>query len=128
MNRDDWPASLLRHLWESLLETEPGRRLSPQHEARWLNLTGFALRPGYGLAVDDWRVAETWKLLHGKLIHVTPACRAEWYILWRRIVGGMTVGQQQPLAAPLMGALSGQWIACRRAAKGRAGDFRQQPT
>ena len=27
------------------------------------------LRPGYGLAVDDWRVAETWKTVQGKLAH-----------------------------------------------------------
>jgi hypothetical protein len=125
MNRDDWPTSLLRQLWESLVEVEPGRRRSPQHEARWLNLTGFALRPGYGLAVDDWRVAETWKLLHGKLAHATPACRAEWSILWRRITGGLTSGQQQALAAPLIGIVKQGLRAA--SGKGKAGDFGSSP-
>ena len=42
----DWPMSLLRRIWEALLEFEAGRRKSAEHEARWLNLLGFALRPG----------------------------------------------------------------------------------
>jgi molecular chaperone DnaK (HSP70) len=121
MNRDEWPTSLLRQLWEALIEAEPGRRLSPQHEGRWLNLTGFALRPGYGLAVDDWRVAETWKLLHGKPAFTTPACRAESFILWRRTAGGLTSGQQQALATPLIGAVR-QGLR-QSAGKGKGSDF-----
>jgi hypothetical protein len=105
LSRLDWPTSLLRPLWEVLIEGEPGRRLSPAHEARWLNLVGFTLRPGYGLAVDDWRVAETWKLLHGKLAHPAAQCRVEWWILWRRIAGGLTAGQQQSLATPITAGL-----------------------
>ena len=125
MNRDEWPTSLLRQLWESLLEVESGRRRSAQHEARWLNLTGFALRPGYGLAVDDWRVAETWKLLHGKLVFATPACRAESHILWRRIAGGLTAGQQQALATPLIGSVR---QGLRQASgKGKGSDFGGNP-
>ena len=103
--REAWPPSLLRQMWEELLLVESGRRLSAMHEARWLNLTGFSLRPGYGLAVDDWRVAETWKRLNGKLVHPAANCRAEWWILWRRIAGGLTGGQQQALAAPLAASL-----------------------
>ena len=61
MGRHRWPTSVLRRMWEMLMEVETGRRKSPAHEARWLNLLGFALRPGYGFAVDDWRVAQTWR-------------------------------------------------------------------
>ena len=89
------------------MDVEAGRRRTETHEARWLNLLGFALRPGYGLAVDDWRVAETWRRLLGKLVHPTPACRAEWWILWRRIAGGLAPGQQQALADPLLGPIRG---------------------
>jgi hypothetical protein len=96
---------LLRRIWEALLEHEPARRKSPVHEARWLNLLGFALRPGYGLALDDWRVAETWRVLAGRLIHPAAMGRAEWWILWRRIAGGLSAGQQQSLADPLLGPL-----------------------
>ena len=51
-DRRDWPASLLRRLWEALVEAEPGRPRTARHEARWLNLAGFSLRPGYGLAME----------------------------------------------------------------------------
>lgn len=105
INRKDWPPSFLRRIWQKLIETESGRRRSANHEARWLNLSGFALRPGFGLAADDWRVSETWRILHGKLFHATPACRAEWWVLWRRIAGGLTAGHQQALAGPLMASL-----------------------
>lgn len=102
-DRRDWPPSLLRRVWEELIALEPARRRGQVYEARWLNLLGFALRPGYGLAVDDWRVAETWRVLQGKLIHGGGPCRNEWWILWRRIAGGLAAGQQQAIAEPLIG-------------------------
>lgn len=124
--RRDWPTSLLRRMWESLMEVEAGRRRSPTHEARWLNLLGFALRPGYGLAVDDWRVAETWRVLQGKLVHPTAMGRNEWWILWRRIAAGLSAGQQQAIADPLLAParnLHRQMVG----GKGRGGDFSFQP-
>lgn len=105
LNRQLWPPSLLRRIWETLLELERGRRRSQEHEARWLNLLGFALRPGYGMALDDWRVAETWRVLQGNLIHASPMCRAEWWILWRRIGAGLAAGQQQALVDPVLGSI-----------------------
>ncbi len=103
MSRSAWPTSLCRRMWEALMELEPGRRRSPVHEVRWLNLLGFALRPGFGLAVDDWRVAQTWTALAGKFAF--PGSRAEGWILWRRISGGLGAGQQQALAEPLIGPI-----------------------
>lgn len=103
--REQWPPTLLRTLWSDLIEMEPGRNRSPEHEARWLNLLGFALRPGFGVALDDWRVAQTWKQLRGKLMHPSPQCLSEWWILWRRIAAGLTSGQQQALATPLLTGL-----------------------
>ena len=96
MPRAEWPPSLLRELWQALIDCESGRKQSPQHEARWLSLLGFALRPGYGMAVDDWRVAQTRRLV-GSLAFNNPTSRAEWWILWRRIAGGLPAGQQRPL-------------------------------
>ena len=104
MQRYDWPTSLLRRIWESLMAMKEGRRRSPAHETRWLNLLGFSLRPGYGLAVDDWRVAETWRHVRGKLVHA-GASGVEALILWRRISGGLTAGQQTALAEPLISSL-----------------------
>jgi molecular chaperone DnaK (HSP70) len=96
MDRHRWPTSVLRRIWEMLIEFEAGRRRSPAHEGRWLNLLGYALRPGYGFAVDDWRVAQTWRAVNGKIIF--PASQNEALVLWRRVAGGMSRGQQLSIA------------------------------
>lgn len=106
LGRLDWPPSLLRAFWEEMLPLESARRRSPSHEARWLNLTGFCLRPGFGFAVDDWRVAQTWRVFEHKIAHPkNEHSRAEWWILWRRIAAGLTAGQQHILAEPLVAAI-----------------------
>ena len=109
LRTSDWPPHLLRGMWNSLIELQEGRRISPAHEARWLNLLGYSLRPGYGLAADDWRVAQTWRTVHGKLCFAAASSRNEALVLWRRIAGGFTTGQQltvyQQVAGPLRGVL-----------------------
>ncbi len=109
LSRSNWTPSLLRAMWQALMEMNAGRRKSAAHEARWLNLLGYSLRPGYGLAADDWRVAETWRAVHGKLAFAAPSSRNESLILWRRIAGGFTAGQQltvyQQIAGPLRAVL-----------------------
>jgi hypothetical protein len=105
MSRSDWPPSLLRALWAELLELSDGRKRSPQHEARWLNLVGYCLRPGFGMAADDWRVEETWRATNGRLIHSTPACLAELRTLCRRISGGFTAGRQNQIASTVLPAI-----------------------
>lgn len=104
-SRNNWRPSLLRRMWEELLNMPEARNLSAKHEARWLNMVGFFLRPGYGMAMDDWRVATTWRIVQGKLIHATARARTESWILWRRIAGGLTSGQQLTLASPLLNAV-----------------------
>src|SRR5690606_28760857 len=60
---------------------------------------GFALRPGFGYTIDDWRVQQTWKLSGGGVAFPkNEMCRAEWCILWRRVAGGLGVGHQRALA------------------------------
>ena len=118
LRRGLWPPSLLRGLWDVLVEVDAARRRSADHEARWLYLTGYCLRPGYGMAVDDWRVAQTWRLLQGRLVHATPTCRVEWLILWRRIAGGLSSGQQKSLAEPLLSTLPVLFSAAGRKGAG----------
>jgi hypothetical protein len=126
MSRDQWPPSLLRQMWEMLIELESARHKSAEHEARWLNLLGFALRPGFGVALDDWRVAETWKRLRGKLHHPGPTCIVEWWILWRRIAAGLSAGQQQSLAQPLVtGIREDHRKSAKRARSGKPGKPRR---
>jgi hypothetical protein len=122
IGRREWPTSLLRRIWEALIELEHARRRGEQHEARWLNLLGFALRPGHGLAADDWRVARTWRLVQGSLLHSTVRCRAEWWILWRRIAGGLAAGQQQSLAENVLAPIRAMHRQLTTG-KGRGGEF-----
>ncbi len=105
MSRNEWPTSLLRDIWRMLIEHAEGRRKSPAHESSWLNLIGFALRPGFGYALDDWRIDTMWDLLRGKLVHSSPDVRNQWWIMWRRIAGGLAGGQQNALSNQLLGSI-----------------------
>ncbi|MGH7965674.1 MAG: Hsp70 family protein, partial [Candidatus Binatia bacterium] len=97
-NKEGWPLSVIRRLWDVLWENEKGRERGPEHEARWLNLAGFCLRPGFGHSTDEWRLQQLWKLyprgpLHGNAVQ----CRAEWWNLWKRVAGGLSRQQQTVL-------------------------------
>jgi molecular chaperone DnaK (HSP70) len=104
--RDGWSTATLRGLWEALKAHRERRGRSAAHEARWLNLAGFCLRPGFGYALDDWRVKEAWRVFNAGLIHEREdPCKLEWWILWRRIAGGLSRTQQDELwkrVAPLV--------------------------
>jgi hypothetical protein len=103
MPRAEWPPLLLRRVWDALMEHRDRRMATPAHESRWLNLVGFCLRPGFGVALDDWRVEELWKLFPQGVAHPkNELCRAEWWILWRRVAGGLAEGRQTALAEPLV--------------------------
>jgi len=103
--RAEWPVSALRSLWQVLIDLADSRKQSARHEQVWLNLVGYTLRPGFGLALDDWRVTETWKLFPGSVTNKSnEAVCAEWWILWRRLAGGLSAGQQKALGMPLIAA------------------------
>ena len=93
--RTTWSSSTLRALWDTLREARGGRGRSPEHEQRWLNLAGFFLRPGFGVALDDWRMKEIFRVFQAPLVHEKDDhCRLEWWILWRRVSGGLRSTQQ----------------------------------
>jgi hypothetical protein len=120
LSRSDWPTSLLREMWSTLIELDNGRRKSPTHESNWINLLGFCLRPGWGYAMDDWRVETTWNLLNGHLFHNTPENRAQIRILWRRIAGGLTSGQQTSIASALLSSIR-QTVSQMNSGRGKGG-------
>ena len=107
--RDQWPPSALRAFWEPLKDLADHRLKSPQHESRWLNLAGFALRPGRGFPLDEVRIKALWPIFsqgvrHSKEVQVW----AEWWILWRRVAAGLARAHHEEihrrLAAFLMPA------------------------
>jgi molecular chaperone DnaK (HSP70) len=96
--RDEWSTSTIRALWDATNECEAARARSSDVEARWLNLAGFCLRPGVGAPLDDWRAKEMWKVFNlGLRAEKDEACRLAWWIVWRRIAGGLKRGQQEQI-------------------------------
>lgn len=93
--KEEWPTSLIRQLADALLEATADRAMTADHEARWLNLLGFCLRPGFGDPVDEWRMKRVWQLYFQGLQHPKQTQnRTEWWIFWRRVAGGMKAGHQ----------------------------------
>jgi len=107
--RDAWPLAAIRALWDVLFGLEPARARSPVHEARWLNLAGFLLRPGFGDPGDEVRVGRLYRVLSGALRHPRATQgRAEWWNLWKRVAGGLAARQQEHLFAQVGPALVGR--------------------
>jgi molecular chaperone DnaK (HSP70) len=97
-NKDAWPMITIRRLCDTLSEVVDGRAKSRRHEARWLNLFGFCLRPGFGALLDDWRINQARRVyLAGLAFPKDLQCQAEWLVLWRRVAGGLNAGQQRDL-------------------------------
>ncbi|PHV24867.1 molecular chaperone DnaK [Janthinobacterium sp. BJB426] len=93
--RESWDTPLLRQLFDALLQRARGRRRSAEHERVWLNLAGYCLRPGYGDALDPWRIEQLWALFDaGVQHHKDNQVCAEWWTLWRRVAGGLSTEQQ----------------------------------
>ena len=88
--REGWNVALLRELWAALHAGMPRRRRSADHERLWLSLTGYALRPGFGAPLDAWRAAETFGAFgEGLQFQAEPHNWQAWWVLWRRIAGGL---------------------------------------
>jgi hypothetical protein len=106
LQRQAFPINVLRELGEHLLELVDQRGRTPAHEARWLNLVGFCLRPGFGAPVDEWRVRQLWKIHGPGPVHPGHApVQLGWWILWRRVAGGLGRGHQEELASRLFPSL-----------------------
>ncbi|MFN4260434.1 MAG: Hsp70 family protein [Gemmataceae bacterium] len=102
--RPDWPTGLCRRLWEFLAEVADQRRRSPAHLSRWHHLVGYCLRPGFGDALDKYRVEQLWKMMTAPPRNVAgvPLPKqveggADYWIMWRRVAGGLTATLQQAL-------------------------------
>ncbi len=100
--RSEWETPLLRAIFTLLLEGSKYRRRSENHERVWLSLTGFCLRPGFGYPLDDWRVEQIWKSYPQGIQFVNETQNwTEWWTLWRRIAGGLTVSAQEQIFADI---------------------------
>jgi molecular chaperone DnaK (HSP70) len=103
--RDSWPLSAIRRCADVLIEVAVGRKGSPRHEMRWLNLTGFCLRPGFGALGDDGRVNRLRTIASNELAFVDDLqCQVGVLVLLRRIAGGIHASEQYALYRKHTGA------------------------
>jgi molecular chaperone DnaK (HSP70) len=94
--RAAWPTAAVRALWAALHAGAARRRRSAEHERVWAQLTGFALRPGFGAPLDAWRAAETFAVFgEGLQYQADPHVWQAWWVLWRRIAGGLDPAAQE---------------------------------
>lgn len=108
--RHQWPTGLCRRLWEFLLEVNEQRRRSPAHLSRWYHLVGYCLRPGFGDPLDRYRVEQLWKMTSTPArtdVGRTrlPESGADYWIMWRRVAGGLNASLQRSLFDRLRPAL-----------------------
>ncbi len=95
LGRLSWPLSTIRALADKLLEFAEGRRKNPHYEVRWLNLTGFCLRPGFGFPGDDFRIEQARRVYAAGLTFGNQIqCEIDWWIFCGRIAGGLNRNQQ----------------------------------
>jgi hypothetical protein len=95
LGRNSWPVSAIRKLADNMLELAEGRRHSPAHELRWLNLCGFCLRPGFGFPGDEFRVEQARRVYAAGLQFANQVQNEiEWWIFWGRVAGGLNKNQQ----------------------------------
>ena len=96
--RDTWPLSVVRRLADALIEVAAGRKQSPRHEMRWLNLAGFCLRPGLGAQGDDARVKDLLTIVSNELAFADELqSQVQLLVLLRRIAGGISASAQVAL-------------------------------
>jgi molecular chaperone DnaK (HSP70) len=101
-DRERWDTPLLRELFGELFAGSKRRRRSADHERLWFHFIGYTLRPGFGYPVDEWRVEQLWNL-HGEGVQFAADAPvwAQWWIMWRRIAGGLDEAKQGQLLAEL---------------------------
>jgi molecular chaperone DnaK (HSP70) len=104
--KEQWPLSFIRQLSDALLESVDDRKQGPAIESRWLNLTGFCMRPGLGDGFDVHRIKRLWKIYRpGPHFPKNAQVRSEWWIFWRRLAGGMSPGYQRQISQDLSSML-----------------------
>jgi hypothetical protein len=106
LGRNSWPLETIRRLGDLLLELNEGRRRSPAHEVRWLNLCGLCLRPGFGYPGDDYRIERARRVwAQGLQFASKVECETQWWIFWGRVAGGLNRSQQADVFQRLSFAL-----------------------
>jgi len=106
LGRASWPLSAIRRMGDVFLELEAARKRGQAYEARWLNLAGLCVRPGFGFPGDDYRMEQARRVFSQGLAFASSVQNeSEWWIFWGRVAGGLNRNQQSDLYQRLAGTL-----------------------
>jgi len=95
LGRLSWPLMTIRIFADRLIEQAEGRKKNAPHESRWLNLTGFCLRPGFGSPGDEYRIEQARRVYASGITFSNQVqCEIDWWIFAGRIAGGLNRNQQ----------------------------------
>jgi hypothetical protein len=95
LGRLSWPLATIRAFADQLLDSSEGRRKNAAHESRWLNITGFCLRPGFGFTGDEFRIEQARRIYAAGLAFANQVqCEIDWWIFAGRIACGLNRNQQ----------------------------------
>lgn len=95
LGRLSWPLPAIRAVADKLLSLADGRRKNAAHEARWLNMTGFCLRPGFGFPGDELRIDAARRVYASGLTFANQVQNeVDWWIFCGRIAAGLNRNQQ----------------------------------
>ncbi|MGO8676754.1 MAG: Hsp70 family protein [Limisphaerales bacterium] len=96
--REEWRLPVLREMWSVLFAGASKRRRSPDHERIFFQLLGYTLRPGFGYPLDEWRCEQSARLFsEGVQFHKEKAIWTEFWVLWRRVAGGLSQARHQEI-------------------------------
>ena len=96
--RQDWRVPVLREIWGTLFGGAARRRRSTDHERIFLQLAGYSLRPGFGYPLDEWRCEQMFKLFQeGIHFQKERPIWTEYWVMWRRIAGGLNEARQKEI-------------------------------
>jgi len=104
--RRQWTLETNRALFDALAEGRGARRRSEDHERVFWMLAGYCLRPGFGAALDDQRLAQLVPLFEPGIASSAKARSwQQFWIAWRRIVPGL----REETQTRLLGLLEPFW-------------------
>lgn len=96
--RREWTLETNRALFDVVAEGRAGRRRSEDHERVFWMLAGYCLRPGFGAPLDERRIAQLVPLFESGLAGTAkPRGWQQFWIAWRRVVGGLREDTQTRL-------------------------------
>ncbi|MBM3734987.1 MAG: molecular chaperone DnaK [Acidobacteria bacterium] len=106
LGRNSWPLSAIRRMADLFLSLAESRKRGAALEARWLNLCGLCLRPGFGFPGDEYRIEIARRMFASGIAFPNAVQNeSEWWIFWGRVAGGLNRNQQADIYQRIAGSI-----------------------